>query len=213
MRLISYFSVACLLAILLLTNPLDARVGESRSDIESRLTAAGGIQYRDRAIVSNRSRGMPYTRYMQYLDTMGTFEIYYKTFDGTRAKPSEIEVKNRNPGWELHVFYANDRSVMEIYSSTEEITEYELNQLLAFNSGGAYWEKASKEAIQEAAENTEDPRPSAFGYNFERSDKRLRASTGNKSTLLIMSADFDIKLAQVEESDLQQSAPVSTRGF
>ena len=87
---------------------VEGRVGESRSELERRLFNSGGIVYRDDNIKSNRLRGMPYTKYMDFMPDSTEIRIYYKTEDGRKPKSSDMEEKRVQPGWDIHVLYAGN---------------------------------------------------------------------------------------------------------
>jgi hypothetical protein len=196
--------------ICFLTTELSARIGESRQNITSRLTESGGLLIRDNEIIDERMRKMPYHEYMRFLENTAVVEIYYKTFDGSRPILSDITVKRSPPGWELHVIYMNGKSVLEAYSSSDKISEYETNQILALNSGGSRWERFDANA---AATGTEGKVVSAFGFSMQRSDETVRANSSGKGGLMIFSAQLDTFLANAKQSNLQEDAPISTSGF
>ena len=71
-----------LLIIFLLSvslNEILARIGEERLQLEQRLNISGGFQYREENVLSNRKRGMPYQKYLDYLPDRTEIRIYYKT--------------------------------------------------------------------------------------------------------------------------------------
>lgn len=160
--------------------------------------------YRDEEVLAARKKGKPYAKFDAVLPASAELRIYYKTADGSRPKPSELTGKRAGTGWDLHVLYLNGRSVMELYERSQDISDFELNQLLAVQAGGSFWKK-----LDEAAEKE----PSAFGYEMIRDDGAVRAvKVGGKGVLFVESA-FDTRLAEVKEADLLQKAPVSVQGF
>jgi hypothetical protein len=185
---------------------LQARIGETREAIERRLFGSGGIVYRDDAIESNRRKGMPYTRYLNYLPGSAEVRIYFKTDDGRRPASSELEERRMPTGWDLHVVYVGGKSVIEIYKRSHPITEFEFNHLLALHAGNSYWKRLSKEDKQKDF-------VSAFGLDMIRSDEQLRAKRLSGDSVIFVDADLDAKLAEMNESDLQEKAPVSVDGF
>jgi hypothetical protein len=184
---------------------LQARIGESREAIERRLFGSGGIVYRDDAIESKRRQGMPYMRYLNYLPGSAEVRIYFKTEDGRRPASSELEEKRMPAGWDLHVVYVGGQSVIEVYKRSHSITEFELNHLLALHAGNGYWKRLSKEDKQDFV--------SAFGLDMIRSDEQLRAKKLGGDSVIFVDANLDAKLAEMNESDLQEKAPVSVDGF
>lgn len=194
-----------LIGFFVITAPLvQARIGESRNTIEGRLLNSGGLPYKDEATIAARSKGKPYKKFEAVLPPSAEVRIYYKTADGTRPKPSELEGRRVGSGWDVHVLYVNGRSVLEIYERSQEISEFELNQLLAVQAGGAFWKKL---------EASEEKAASAFDYGMIRSDGEVRAIKVGEKGLLFVDAAFDTRLAEVKEADLLEKAPVSVQGF
>lgn len=188
-------------------SPVQARVGESRHSIESRLFSSGGIVYRDDATEQNRQRGMPYLAYLPYLEGSVDVRVYFKTDDGRKPTSSEMDAKRMSPGWDLHVVYLRGKSVIEVYKRSHGITEYEMNELLARQAGGAYWSRKEK------PQPGEEPEPSAFGFEMERSDGAVRAKKLGGDGFMVFDAEVDRGLANLKETDLIEKAPISTEGF
>ena len=65
--------------IFILLSPIYARIGEERLELEKRLNVSGGLQYREERVLSNRRRGMPYQKYLDYLPERSEIRVYYKT--------------------------------------------------------------------------------------------------------------------------------------
>lgn len=183
----------------------DARIGERRESIERRLFGSGGIVYRDDAIEESRRKGMPYLRYFEYLPGSSDVRIYFKTADGRRPTSSELEDKRMSAGWDLHVVYVGGKSAIEVYKRSQGITDFELNHLLALHSEGGYWKRPSKEEMEDVV--------SAFGFEMIRSDGRVRAKKLGGDGLMFVDSEVDAKLAELNTSNLQESAPVSVDGF
>lgn len=187
----------------------DARIGESRDAFERRLFASGGIAYRDRdgEEQSNQRQNGPYTRYMDYLGSSAEVQVYFKTDDGSHPKKSEMAEKKLGSGWEVHVLYINNKSVLELYKRVGSGTsEYEMNALLALLGGGGFWKEP--EAV---AEGEEAP-ISAFGFSYLRSDGQVRAKKAGGG-LMVFQRQLDEYLAKQHESKLIQEAPKSVQGF
>lgn len=186
-------------------NHSEARIGETMRSIEGRLLSSGGIIYRDDAVEANRRRGMPYTRFSDYLPSSTEIRIYFKTDDGRKPTSSEVDSNKMSAGWDLHVVYMSGKSVMEVYKRSQSMTEFEFNQLLAIQGGGSFWKKAEKEEQKEMK--------SAFGVDMVRDDGAVRAKKVSGDTLLVIDAVIDEKLAGLKESDLLGKAPLSVSGF
>ncbi len=198
----SLFMLA-LLGSLTVPASLDARVGDTKSELERRLFDAGGIAYRNNEIRQARMDGMPYNNILSHLPGSVEVRVYFKTASGRRAVQSELNARNMPAGWELHVVYVNDRSVLEVYRRSQRMTEQERNELLAIQSGNSYWERI------------EDPEDSALNFTKQLADGRLRAREGggNGTMLLIFDANMDRVMNQVIRENRAQSAPVSINGF
>mgnify|MGYP000211951170 FL=1 len=179
----------------------DARVGESMTDIERRLTGAGGIVYRDQDMIQVRQRGMPYLRILEYLPSRPQVRVYFKTDDGRRPMASELDGRNMPRGWDFHVVYLNGVSVLEVYRRSQALTEQEINQLLALQQGNSYWERVRN------AEET------ALGYRFQRADGVLRANQVGNEMFMIFDAEMDRKVERAIEEARKESAPISVQGF
>lgn len=188
----------------------EARIGESQSTIERRLFASGGIVYRDDVIETSRQRGMPYLKFTDYFPESAQLRIYYKTDDGRKPKSSQMEEKRISDGWDVHVLYVRGKSVLEVYKRSKGMSDYEFNILLQLQADGGFWKKVEKTEQEEGAE---EPPPSAFGFQMERSDGQVRAKKLGGDSLMIFNTELDMRLAQSQEADLQELAPLSVSGF
>ena len=198
-----------LLIIFLLSvslNEILARIGEERLQLEQRLNISGGFQYREENVLSNRKRGMPYQKYLDYLPDRTEIRIYYKTLDGRKPLAKEIKASGMLEGWDVHVIYVEGKSVFEIYRRSSSINEFEFAALLRLQTGQSFWEKR-----QTGGEN-ETP-ITAFGFEYERNDKKLRAKKMGANTLLICSTPFDQFLKKQFQEEQMESLPASIKGF
>jgi len=209
--LTSFQRLAAVFLVILMSIPvLNARIGESRSEIERRLSSAGGIIYRDEAIRADRMRGMPYTPYMNLLERSFDVRVYFKTSDGRNPTQSEIREKQMPDGWDLHVIYGGNESKMEIYHRSSGISDYEMNALLALQADGSYWKKVGK---KQNGSNEDEKSPTAFGFDMVRADGLVRAKRIGGNQLMIFDTEFDIRLAEARDANLMEQAPVSVDGF
>jgi hypothetical protein len=183
----------------------DARIGERRETIERRLFSSGGIVYRDDTIESNRRKGMPYLKYFEYLPSDCDVRIYFKTADGRRPASSELGEKRLSAGWDLHIVYVGGKSAIEVYKRSQSINAEEFNHLMALHAEGSFWRRVDKEEKKEAV--------SAFGFEMVRNDGQVRARKLGGDSVMFFDANLDEKLAEMNESDLQEKAPVSVEGF
>ncbi|MGB0744320.1 MAG: hypothetical protein ACPGSB_07320 [Opitutales bacterium] len=211
-----------LITCLLLPTLADARIGESRSAFERRLFNNGGLMYRDKEERTNRRSGGPYSRYMEYLGASAEVRVYFKSDDGSRPSQSDLEqgTKKRDQkaglgtGWEVHVLYVNDKSVLELYKRIGSMSEYEMNALLGLLGDGGFWEEAEPEQKEELATSNEEvePPPTAFGFQYVRNDGKVRASKSGGG-IMVFQKELDEFLARQHESRLIQGAPTSVQGF
>lgn len=183
--------------------PVEGRIGERRQTIEKRLKNSGGIVYRRSGMVEERKKGMPYMKYMEYLPGSTELRVYYKTADGRNPSSGELIEKGSLPGWDLHVVYVGGRSAIEVYKRSGGMSEYEFNKLLSKLAGDSYWKKVKKD----------ERGSSAFGYTMEREDGTVRAKKSGNDTLMIFSSSIDERLAERNEEELAEQAPVSVEGF
>jgi hypothetical protein len=192
-----FFLLACLPSA-------QARIGESMSTIESRLLRSGGIVYRDDVTELNRQRGMPYVAHLELM-TDTKLRIYFKSADGSKPKSSDMDPKRSSPGWDIHVLYVGDRSVLEVYKRSGGMTTSEFNQLLKLHAGDSYWKKLGRPAQGEK-------RLSIFGCDMEREDGVVRAKGGG-SMLLLVTRELDEGLARRKAQQEESDAPTSLMGF
>ena len=201
----------CAVAVLsALSSTAEARIGERKESIERRLFASGGIMYRDDAVEASRRKGMPYLKYIELIDASVDIRVYYKTADGRRPSSKELEDKRVLPGWDMHVLYVNGKSAVEVYKRSQGMTEYEFNQLLGIQSNGSYWKKKDRDA--KTADGKPVENPSAFGYEMQTDNGMVRAKKiGNG--LMFFEPKLDVMLAEMNDSDQMEKAPVSVNGF
>ena len=118
-----------------------------RSDFNwnKRLNISGaGFQYREENVLSNRKRGMPYQKYLDYLPDRTEIRIYYKTLDSRKPLAKEIKASGMLEGWDVHVIYVEGKSVLEVYRRSSSINEFEFSALLRLQTGQSFWEKGKQ---------------------------------------------------------------------
>jgi hypothetical protein len=153
---------------------------------------------------------MPYLKYMDFMPDSTEVRIYYKTIDGRKPKSSDMEEKRVHPGWDIHVVYVRGISVLEVYKRSQPMTDPEMKLLLATLAQGSYWKKVDSKRSQESGEKAP---PSAFGYDIERSDGKIRGKMAGQNMVMVFDAAFDGGLAEMQVSDDQERAPDSVNGF
>jgi len=183
----------------------DARIGESRSALESRILRSGAVVYRDDDLEQRRHRGMPYMKYIELLPRPVDTRIYFKTADGRNPNSSELEERGNLVGWDLHVVYVEGKSAIEVYKRSQSMSEFEFNALLGVVAEGSYWKRLEKEEKADMV--------SAFDVDMVRSDGAVRAKKLGRDSLLLVSPEIDEHLLKMNTEQLQESAPVSVKGF
>lgn len=198
---------------------LEARIGESRTQLDNRLLLSGlAIPYPEERVESKISaREMPYSNLVEFFPEGIENAVYFKKTGGEKpileeiALPSGYESRGREffpDGWDLHVGYLRGVSVFEAYRRNGPgLHTVEVEALLALN--GDDWQPAR------GSSDT----PSAFGYDYENGDGSVRARhRGN--TLLIFMTKMDeavqsrISLAKEEEAaEIRAALPGEIQGF
>ncbi|MGJ8652389.1 MAG: hypothetical protein ACSHX8_03865 [Opitutaceae bacterium] len=199
------------------TSHVDARIGESKPQLEARLLARGGVAYRDDAIIEARREGMVYEEFLPYLHSNVDIQIYHKPADsGTKAKRSEFSAKRMSAGWDLHVIYINGTSALELYQRSGKITDQELNLLLSLQGDGKNWSKRETDGLEKSGGTSltekEKKNMTAFGFQMVRNDGAVRAKKVSKG-ILFVDAERDAQFANARDNDLNSSAPESVNGF
>tara|TARA_B100001989_G_C24501115_1_gene444972 strand:+ start:605 stop:1216 length:612 start_codon:yes stop_codon:yes gene_type:complete len=192
--------------IFILLSPIYARIGEERLELEKRLNVSGGLQYREERVLSNRRRGMPYQKYLDYLPERSEIRVYYKTLDGKKPVAKEMKASGMLEGWDVHIIFVEGKSVLEIYRRSSSINEFEFSALLRLQTGQSFWEKRD-------TNDENDETVTAFGFDYERNDKKLRAKKLGSNMMLICSAPFDRFIKQEFLDKQMESLPASIKGF
>ena len=192
--------------IFILLSPIYARIGEERLELEKRLNVSGGLQYREERVLSNRRRGMPYQKYLDYLPERSEIRVYYKTLAGKKPVAKEMKASGMLEGWDVHIIFVEGKSVLEIYRRSSSINEFEFSALLRLQTGQSFWEKRD-------TNDENDETVTAFGFDYERNDKKLRAKKLGSNMMLICSAPFDKFIKQEFLDKQMESLPASIKGF
>lgn len=214
--LFAFFAV--LLSSALTSTEAEARIGESKPELEKRLFSTGALAYRDEKIIEARKQGKPYVGYLSYLKSDVEVQVYHKPASSEeKAQRSKFTEKRMLPGWDLHVVYVNGKSALELYERSTSITEQELNLLLLLQADGQRWSKRDSDGLggnkdREATTESERKNATAFGFQMISNDGIIRANKKNKEVLFI-DAVFDARLAAAREDERNTSAPESVYGF
>ena len=195
-NLAAYFFTG--ISIAAISSPISARIGDSKSNLESRLLKANGIVLREDSLLENRQTGMPYLEYEEYYPKPYDVRLYFKPADGRRPKPLD--------GWELHVLYVKGNSVLEVYKKTSDITEFEIKHLLVLQAGKSFWQESTPEDLP-------DGKFSALGFDLARDDGQLRAKKLGSRAIMIFRTQTDEFFHTAQQKDQTQLAPESIEGF
>ncbi len=125
--------LTALFAALFFAYAAHARIGESRSSFENRLMSKsdGGYQYENKEDRLREIFELPYRNLMLIFpkDTQNNF--YFKKADMSLATKSDVVRQNELNGWEVHVCFFKETSVMEFYRRRgAKITPEEIAGLL-----------------------------------------------------------------------------------
>lgn len=203
---------------LMLGAPLaHARIGDTISDLESRLEQVGRGREYSRDVAPSRYRRLPIDDLLNLVpedrDINLEKRVYFKHASTDSARSSEME-EGPKSGWDLIVLYYNGRSVVEVYRRLgPRITEPETTALLVLFQDGSVWEK-----VQRHPESQSEP-PPILRANYWRKDGNLAAfQQGND--MVFYDPTFErffrpiaeqAKKDQAEEEAL--NAPDSVHGF
>ena len=78
--------------------------------------------------------------------------------------------------------------------------------LLTTLAQGSYWKKWIQRVLIKVL-------PSAFGFNMERKDGKVRGKRVGQDMVMVFDVDFDSRLAEMQILDDQEQAPISVNGF
>lgn len=208
--------IACLLA-----TTVDARLGESLRQIESRIINTSprkAVEYDSdafHAMLGNQAKvEKPYQKLLETLGELGVEldEHYYWKTDRPEKVATSNDIENRpDSGWDYHILLYKGQSAIEFYRRLgKSLDEYELNLLLEVNKSTA-WTVVDKRDLPEVR---------LFDYNYELSDGRLRAVKVRNFGLMIYESALETKAAEklakasaAEDGDNRESAPGAVLGF
>jgi len=202
---------------------VDARIGESRSTIERRITQGGhGLVLDDKDMIDFYLAQTPFTNvvvdrqggeYVIHSNLKLSLGAYYKLIGDGRAYESRLRGQNGQPvkepaGWLLFVVYYNGKSVLEYYKRSAPITAAEVNGLLALNQGSSNW---VREKLPQDKYPNKDYKP-VLDHALHRSDGELLANPSDNA-LLIFHVDIDDHLSKAKHKRESEDAPDSLAGF
>jgi len=185
-----------------------ARIGERRTDIERRLmdkkTAMPYPATRAEGKLTDKT--VPY----RHLGLAEVFPpgcqhvFYFKNVLDEKVTPEQIEKlpadkahqrETYPDGWDMHVVFLRDVSVMECYRlNHERLNEFQINGLLELNKGTSKW----KELL-----DTDEAQPSVFGYDYVTEDGKLRAKLYS-NMLILFTAELDSTMMKTVEGKVSE---------
>ena len=201
--------------------PLEARIGESRSELESRLIrqSGRGLEVSDGDLESFHLGRSPAAGPVSALEGEKVdFVLYYKINDEVIPTSARLWRKDRNgrrtsnpepkpDGWMLHVVYLNGVSVLEYYQRSKSLTSVEREGLLARNQGNSGWARGKPPSDDDGVLV-----PKVFPVNHYRKDFAVYGNLRGDNVLF-----FDPRLdALVHEKQIEaaeEEAPASLDGF
>ncbi len=105
-------------ALLMTINFADARIGESKSQLESRLLtklAGGALEYETKEFREREALELPYRDMLLVMPRDISHNFYFKRANDTRTVAGDVMNQSTFDGWEIHICYYKDTSVMEFY--------------------------------------------------------------------------------------------------
>lgn len=189
-----------------------SRVGESRSQLEGRLTKDRiGMKYPDNVFQKKKeNKSLPYKNLVRYFPAESDVVAYYKKGIADKVDRADMSGDKRNwPGWDLIVVYMRDQSVFECYRRNDRnISDFEFNAILNLNKGASHWISVKEKAAE-----------SAFNYQYMLFDQSLRVFRKGKY-LMIFRPEFDhlvyknrIAQEEVDAEEAKEQTPASVFGF
>lgn len=215
MKNILRFGLGALLVFGVGVASLEARVGERRSDIEKRLNSRlnGAYQY-PKEDTLREALELPYSQlfYIQPFGSANSF--YFKRPDDELTTKAEVFNQQDLYGWELHIAYLKDTSVLEFYRRHgDPMTFEELEALMRLmaEKREARWVKTNYIQVYRKWDvKFENGEPSSVLLNSE--NKPLKLQDGENPTLKdILPKDnqryiyLEIPKDVMEDSDFDKS--------
>lgn len=210
-----------MLLVVVSSQPVLARVGETQADVERRILQPnlGKVYFRvkdkdkdSRDAERERlkdEREQPFHDVEKFFPSDTRPAVYWKS-----AVANQLSSDN---GWKVHVFYVAGRSALEAYRRVgDSLNEFEVRALLAANRGGSSWKKMSNDGGG----------TNGIGYDYELEDGSMRAKQqGN--WLMIFSTRLDNYVVEQQKTakdlkdketdrlkqEQQAKAPESVTGF
>lgn len=190
---------------------VDARVGETRSEMVARLTQDRRvIEYPDRYLDRKLAdRSVPYRQHVGYFPEGSVHALFFKRAEDLTVSRSDLDTAPFPAGWDLHVVFFKNISVFEAYRRNgSSLTGAEINSLLLLNRGDSFWTRVNRRE-----------QPQTWPADYVLDDGTMLASrSGN--ILMFYRPEFeqivrDQLTAQrsLDREIEEQRAPDSVKGF
>jgi len=217
MRFFTPASLACILVSLIIPFQASARVGETQEELERRILQPSIGKFIPRDKNPDPAKEEEAMRQQPFNDARTHFP------DGTRErkywKSAVANVLSNDNGWRMHVFFQNNRSLLEAYQRVgDSLSEFEIQNILRANQGTSEWRKVESDS--------DEARASSIGCDYQLADGSLRAKiVGNWIMVYSVKLDSYVKdqLRLIDENrasdqaervrQQQLNAPGSTSGF
>ncbi len=197
--------------------PASARVGETQSEFDARILRPDVGKFTPKRKNPNPAKEDELLRQQPF----NAVRIYFP--EGTRErkywKSAVARMLSNENGWNVHVFFLENHSVLEAYLRIgDTLNEFEIQNILRANKGESEWRMIDNDS--------DESRESPLGCDYALADGSLKARvTGN--WIMIYSTKLEAHVVEqlrlkrerqsIEESErlrrLQSSAPDSTAGF
>lgn len=191
--------------------PAHARIGESRSEMQTRLLRDRRlIEYPERYISRKLSdRAVNYRSHLQYFPEGSDHAMFLKRAEDVTVSRSDLDSAPFPDGWDLHVVYFKNISVFEAYRRNgAQLTVAEVNELLALNRGDSFWKRVNRR-----------DQPQVWQADFILDDGSMVASRSGNIVIFYRPEFEQIVRDQVNaqrsfnESEEEARAPLSIKGF
>jgi hypothetical protein len=217
MRFITPAPLACVFLGLLAALQASARVGETQDEFEHRILQpfVGKFMPKDKNADPVKEeelvRQQPFNDIREHFPEGVRERKYWKS-----AVPNMLSNEN---GWRVHVFFQDNRSVLEAYQRVgDSLSQFEIENLLRANQGTSEWRKIDPES--------DEAKASSIGCDYALADGTKRARVIG-SWIMVFSTKLDAYVKdqfrllsenranqQAERLRQQQlNAPSSTSGF
>ena len=126
-----------------------AKIGETRAEIEGRLMSKNGGSayiYDSKEDRFREAMELPYVNLFLTMPRSVFHKFYYKRSDATSASNSDTIQQHDLFGWEFHIGYQNDISVMEMYRRHgDPMTTEELEAIMesVARAKGSKWKRVT----------------------------------------------------------------------